>query len=162
MSTLEVKGIQAPAGYNLAMPAGHILQTVQATSTTDTQLTTTGTWTGVNPSATITPSSTSSKILVMHSASGICQGTGVSHSMRLLRGSTEIKTNARMGYTANTDYVPINWEFSYLDSPSTTSAVTYNLEIRLSGTGNVRHGDHSGSGVTPVNSGVTILMEVAG
>ena len=28
MSTLEVKGIQAPAGYNLAMPAGHIVQTV--------------------------------------------------------------------------------------------------------------------------------------
>ena len=144
------------------LPAGSVLQVVQAVSTTDTQLTTPTTWTGVSPSATITPSSTSSKILVMHSASGICQGSGVSHSMTLLRGSTKIKTNARMGYTSTTDYVPINWEFSYLDSPSTTSAVTYNLQIRLSGTGNVRHGDHSGSGVTPVNSGVTILMEIAG
>ena len=34
MSTLEVKAIQAPSGYNLAMPAGHILQTVQATTGT--------------------------------------------------------------------------------------------------------------------------------
>ena len=26
MSTLEVKGIQAPAGFDLDMPAGHIIQ----------------------------------------------------------------------------------------------------------------------------------------
>jgi hypothetical protein len=38
MSTLEVKGIQAPAGYKLAMPAGHILQVVT------TQYTTATTW----------------------------------------------------------------------------------------------------------------------
>ena len=66
MSTLEVKAIQAPTGYDLQMPAGHILQTVSTTKTD------TWTYTGANfqdvtgLSATITPTSSSSKILVGH------------------------------------------------------------------------------------------------
>ena len=34
MSTLEVKAIQAPTGYDLVMPAGHILQVVHGLSQT--------------------------------------------------------------------------------------------------------------------------------
>ena len=33
MSTLTVKGIEAPTGFKLAMPEGHILQVVQGLNT---------------------------------------------------------------------------------------------------------------------------------
>ena len=38
MSTLEVKAIQAPSGFDLQMPAGHILQTVSTTYNTQTNI----------------------------------------------------------------------------------------------------------------------------
>ena len=38
MSTLKVKGISAPTGYNLQMPAGHIVQVVNATSVLETTI----------------------------------------------------------------------------------------------------------------------------
>ena len=34
MSTLEVKAIQAPSGFDLVMPAGAVIQTVQNASAT--------------------------------------------------------------------------------------------------------------------------------
>ena len=65
MSTLEVKAIQAPTGYDLQMPAGHILQVVEGSSTTDVTITSTGTWTDTGLTATITPKFNNSKILVI-------------------------------------------------------------------------------------------------
>ena len=35
MSTLEVKAIQAPSGFDLDMPAGHIVQVVYANTSTE-------------------------------------------------------------------------------------------------------------------------------
>ena len=140
MSTLEVKAIQAPSGYDLQMPAGHILQTVSTTKTdtwTYTGSTTLQDVTGL--SATITPTSTSSKILVQVSltftASGRYSGA------RLLRGSTyigggdssgsrssvSVSPQANEGETGNA-YVLRTSSFSYLDSPSTTSATTYKIQ----------------------------------
>ena len=64
MSTLEVKAIKAPTGYDLQMPAGHILQVVSATKT-DTQVISSSSFVDITGlSATITPSSSSNKIFV--------------------------------------------------------------------------------------------------
>ena len=38
MSTLKVKGISAPTGYNLQMPAGHIVQVVNGVTSTSTSI----------------------------------------------------------------------------------------------------------------------------
>tara|TARA_R110002153_G_scaffold221442_1_gene373890 strand:+ start:26 stop:514 length:489 start_codon:yes stop_codon:yes gene_type:complete len=162
MSTLEVKAIQAPTGYDLDMPAGAIIQVVQTSDNASTETTATATWVDVGPTATITPKFSNSKIMVMHSAGGIAAAEGVSQSIQLLRGSTVVRTSPRQGYTQGTGFHPINWEFKYLDSPATTSAITYKFQIRQSSTGNLRHNNSSGSGVTAVNGAVTILMEVAG
>ena len=58
MSTLEVKAIQAPTGYNLAMPAGHILQVVNFVNTSMPNTTSTS-YVDMGLQASITPSSTS-------------------------------------------------------------------------------------------------------
>ena len=131
MSTLEVKAIQAPSGYDLDMLAGHIIQTVQATtgtrvvssvsSATDTGLT-----------GTITPKFATSKVLVTVSQMGLDKRTNNTYmSLVTLRGSTQIHSaNAQLMYTANTNGNSGSCTWSYLDSPSTTSAVTYKTQFK--------------------------------
>ena len=140
MSTLEVKGIQAPSGYKLAMPSGHILQTVSTTKTD------TWTYTGANfqdvtgLAATITPRSTSSKILVQVHVN--FSGTLRYWGAILLRGSTQIGGGTAVGNRpsvsvsseanqdeTNDEYIMRNSSFSFLDSPSTTSATTYKVQV---------------------------------
>ena len=79
---------------------------------------------------TITPSSTSSKVLVTFSAGGMSLATANNVQVRILRGSTTIRSITRYGYTAGADVwssCPI--AVNFLDSPSTTSATTYKLQM---------------------------------
>ena len=180
MSTLEVKQIQAPSGYDLQMPAGHILQTVSTTKTDAwTYSASSAGFTDVTGlAATITPTSSSSKILVQ-------VNINFSSNMRysaaiLLRGSTQIGGGTAVGNRpsvsvsngtnqneTNEEYIMRNSSFSFLDSPSTTSATTYKIQV-----GNT----HEASSTTYVNrsrndadanyghrgSSTITLMEVAG
>ncbi len=47
MSTLEVKAIQAPTGYDLDMPAGHIVQVVSSTLSSTVAITTNTSFTNI-------------------------------------------------------------------------------------------------------------------
>jgi hypothetical protein len=177
MSTLELKELSHPSGEVIkiaagktldlksqgttTLPTGSVLQVIQTTSNTATELTAVNTWTTVGTAATITPTSASSKILVMHSAGGLSNGSNASFGFQLLRGSTAVSTRSRYGYTAVSGYTPINWDFKYLDSPNTTSAITYNFQIRLTNAGNIRHCDNE-SEVTNNDACTTILMEIQG
>jgi len=177
MSTLTVKELSHPAGEVLkisagkvldlksqgtvTMPSGSVLQVIQTTNNTATELTAVNTWVTVGTAATITPTSASSKILVMHSAGGLASGSNASFGFQLLRGSTSISAKSRYGYAALSGFAPINWDFKYLDSPNTTSATTYNFQIRLTNAGNIRHTDNEGQ-VTNNDSCTTILMEIQG
>ena len=177
MSTLSIKELSHPAGEVIkiasgktldlkssgttTLPTGSVLQVIQTTSNTATELTAVNTWTTVGTAATITPTSASSKILVMHSAGGLSNGSNASFGFQLLRGSTAVSTRSRYGYTAVSGYAPINWDFKYLDSPNTTSAITYNFQIRLTNAGNIRHCDNE-SEVTNNDACTTILMEIQG
>ena len=161
MSTLEVKAIQAPTGFDLQMPAGAIIQTVQTSTTTKTQTSTNGSWISVEPSATITPKFASSKILIIHSAGG-CASAGSSYGLRIMRDSTEIRVRARHGYGGDSALTSVNFDTTYLDSPNTTSAVTYSFDVYISASGgSLRHNDNAGH-LTDINSATTILMEVSG
>ena len=177
MSTLELKELSHPSGEvikiasgktldlksqgSTTLPTGSVLQVIQTTSNTATELTAVNTWTTVGTAATITPTSASSKILVMHSAGGLSNGSNASFGFQLLRGSTAVSTRSRYGYTAVSGYTPINWDFKYLDSPNTTSAITYNFQIRLTNAGNIRHCDNE-SAVINNDACTTILMEIQG
>jgi len=111
-------------------------------------------------SATITPSSTSSKILVTVSQNGCAKlvGNASSHIiLRLMRGASEISLlDVGAGYTnTSIDNLIGSISSSYLDSPSTTSATTYKTQVR----NNV----NANGVIVQVNSSVSTmtLMEIS-
>ena len=118
--------------------AGNILQVVQ-TVKTDTFTMTGTTFTDVTGlSVTITPSSSSSKVLIIPSLS-IGAKKGSRHGYRILRGSTAIgvgdSSGSRTQYTQqagnlNSDTAVYSNTFLFLDSPATTSATTYKIQLR--------------------------------
>lgn len=110
-----------------------VLQVVSATySTAATNSTTTYSDTGLT--ATITPSSTTSKILVFVSQNGLHKTSGNSSnaiSIILLRNGTTIQSFAKsLGYdgVAVSRYLG-SASTMILDSPATTSAVTYKTQF---------------------------------
>ena len=132
MSTLEVKAIQAPSGYDLDMPAGAVIQVVHATTHSDTS-TSSSSYVATTLAATITPKFASSKILITYSGS-FYSYSNVQVSSTVYRGSTDI---ADYGSTLG---VMRSWQESsrgffphqgqLLDSPNTTSATTYTVYMK--------------------------------
>jgi hypothetical protein len=125
---------------------GKVLQVVQGTSSTATSIAST-TFTDSGLSATITPSSSSSKVLALvmqeYQALRAYQYSGMSG--RLMRGATEVFVSYKSGdnlvqigtSSASADnsiqgYLPMH----YLDSPATTSATTYKVQLKVSTTAN--------------------------
>jgi len=162
MSTLEVKGIQAPTGHKLAMPAGHILQVVNFRSTAANTTTTSTTFQNAGVAATITPSSANSKIWVMVSLNGLHKdGVDTSMGTRLVRGSTELSQIDGIAiHTGTTAVSGAGISMNYLDSPNTTSATEYKIEFRSVTGGQVYIQTRYNSSHT-THSTIT-LMEVAG
>ena len=93
-------------------------------------------------SVTITPSSSSNKVLVNWVAQVNSNSTDRNNSIRLLRDSTVIgNSTAGSSQNAQTDHRTTNdtnchpFTMMYLDSPNTTSAVTYKLQWAIEGSG---------------------------
>ena len=112
----------------------------------------------------ITPTRSDSKILVCVNCCGVgSRGTGTRFSLRIKRDSTRIWAIGNyIGYAmaGGEEVMPSGM---YLDSPATTSAVTYTLTgTRLGGSDNCyfNHMDSSGVG-SQAGSSMT-LMEVSG
>ena len=132
----DITGLVAGALPSTVIGTGAVLQVVNATySTTVTIASTSFVDTGL--SCSITPTSSSSKILVLTSQPGLCViGSNASRSnyIQLLRSSTAIfnwnwETNGAIG--ANGFRVdPYLANISYLDSPATTSSVTYKTQAK--------------------------------
>jgi len=121
-------------------PAGSVIQVVSATYSTQTLVASTS-YTDSGLSASITPSSSSSKILVVSSISAdvVRQSNVVAFAYsRLVRGATQIIEQG--GYfgagTSSTGYVyfPHCHSIIYLDSPATTSSTTYKVQGKLDST----------------------------
>ena len=155
------------------IPTGSVLQVVQAVKT-DRFTTTSGTFVDITGySATITPSSTSSKILVISSFHVSNGATSAYVRAQLLRGATalglgdasgsatQITSTSSAGNSSDPDI--FNVSYTYLDSPATTSATTYKWQMA---TYSSRTGTFNGSTGTAasnrLNSSSTItLMEIA-
>jgi len=172
MSTLEVKAIQAPTGYDLAMPAGHILQTVSSTLTSHPSTTSTS-FTNTGLGATITPSSTSSKVLItVHTGAGISNGgyrvhfkiDGTTQTSVGNSGGSAIQGAGATGDRGGDSYTYDHVSFSFLDSPSTTSAKTYNVQFKSTNSSVTVYMNrtHSQDGNTNSSISTITLQEVAG
>jgi len=133
-----------------ALPAGSVLQVVQDTYLS--QVTTTAgntTYVDTNLSASITPSSTSNKVLALVTHSNSRKVGDNVLNVRLLRDSTAIISSIGNLDTGDTQLLTDVFSFSYLDSPNTTSQVTYKTQFA------------SANGVI-YGPNVIILMEIAG
>jgi len=110
--------------------AGNVLQVVNATySTAESRGIATYADTGLT--ASITPTSASSKVLVVVHHNGCGKVNNTFMGLKLLRGSTDIaKLDDTAGYTNTTTANRFgSVSISYLDSPATTSAVTYKTQF---------------------------------
>jgi hypothetical protein len=118
-----------------------VVQVVQGTPKTDTFSTTSGSLTDITGmSVTITPLSTSNKILIQYSLGQLMPNSSAVYGVALLRGSTVIGAGAAAGSRNLVSTGAISegdrgtgQSFTFLDSPATTSATTYKLQIYVNG-----------------------------
>ena len=142
MSQIKVNSI-VPVGGLPSGANGGIIQIVHAETTSQVS-DTGGSYVDSGVTATITPSSNSSKILVVASMQWFLyrEATETSGSFKLLRGSTAISTHTGAVHIEadTTGQSRIISEGGYtiqrLDSPSTTSATTYKVQFTTNHTGN--------------------------
>jgi len=116
-----------------ALVTGKILQVVQATDSTQRNTTSTSFVDVGTLSVSITPSSTSNKVLVLASTNGRQLSGGDVSFYTIDRNGTNISPSPTNGFCAiqpQTGAATDNINITYLDSPSSTSALTYKLQFR--------------------------------
>ena len=169
MSTITVKELAAPTGFDLkiaagetldlksqgtvTMPTGSVLQVV-STSSMGNIVIGASSFTDTGLGANITPSSTSSKILITLSGGAItCNNQGRSLVSVIYRDST-ILTNSQTRHNSPYDPFFDVHSITYLDSPSSTSSISYKAYAKqINGSVYFNTGD----------GGVSLtLMEIAG
>ena len=147
----------ASLGAVTALPAGvggKVLQVVSGTSTTR-QSSSSTTYADVsNLTATITPSSTSNKVLVLLNMNIIGNNAGSGTNLKLLRDSTVVTKTTTSGQNATAESFAAGGGFSYggddnrqkhgaslsfLDSPSSTSALVYKVQFKTSNSTNAAY-----------------------
>ena len=138
--TVTINGNGTITPVSAVQPAGSILQVVQTVDTTGvTTITSTSYVDAGSLSVNITPASSSNKILIM--ATTNCQvfrnSNEATAGLRLLRDSSEIieypyafvleaesSSSSRVFYN-------LNHPATYLDSPSSTSQLTYKIQLKV-------------------------------
>jgi hypothetical protein len=131
VSASKLTGTQTiPKG---TLPTGAVLQVLQTTTSTNTATTSTSYADATNLTVTITPSSATSKVLVTCDLACYIQADNVTvGGVRIVRDGTAIYTDDRYMFdsvNANVGF-GMHGPFIYLDSPATTSAVVYKIQIK--------------------------------
>ena len=156
MTTLYVDNIAPNLQSSVAIP-GHVIQVVSTKNVLQTESSFAAETSLM--SATITPSSTSSKILVLISANGCAIRSGSTDwKCYYRRGSTYINAIGTYIGINTSGPQPIGVSIADIDTPATTSAVTYTVYgNRRSGSGDCIFNYSDGS-----NASTITLMEIAG
>ena len=158
----------ASLGAVTALPAaiatGTVLQVVQAITTTAVTHVSDGGQVDTTLTASITPSATSSKILVLISQNNKVERGGASsleYELRLFRDSTEVEKWSNVcaqDVTNDAKFYGSNHCYDYQDSPSSTSSITYKTTGQIVSSGGGRTVAFQNSS-TP---STMTLMEIAG
>ena len=162
----------ATAGFSRSGGFGKILQVVQTVKTDVTSFSSNSSSTYADisgMSASITPSSSSNKILVSFVINVSTSTSDRNNSIKLLRGSTAIcvgtegtSLNVTMADKTFSNKYMMNFTHQFLDSPSTTSATTYKLQWACEGSGGNQtyYLNRKGSGTGEGTASTITLMEV--
>ena len=146
-----------------AAAGGKVLQVVQGTYSTEVTITNTN-YTDTGLSATITPSSSTSKILVLTTQKYFIYTTTtpVNAGFQLIRGASVVNDyllgapTIWAAVTSGQLYFGGFFNISYLDSPATTSSITYKVQSKVENSGSSRQ-----IGVNTNNTTSSmILMEI--
>ncbi len=132
---LNNQSLTAVSALPAAITTGTVLQVVSGSTTTQTSTSSTS-FQATNITASITPSSASSKIFVMVTAATETRTSASNGSypqvIAVFRDSTEIASTAIGTREASGffDHVNSGTSVSKLDTPATTSAITYTVKIK--------------------------------
>jgi hypothetical protein len=163
------------SGKPILQQTGSVLQVVSVIKQ-DSFTTTSSSFTDITGlSVSITPISTTSKILVLVQVNGSQQYTVNRSSLRLLRDATAVNAGtvagsrqaAFGGFSTSDSTIPSGTvSGNFLDSPATTSSITYKMQVNVtagSGTAyiNRTQSDTDEVGQIRMASNIT-LMEIAG
>jgi hypothetical protein len=140
-----------------ALPTGSVLQVVQANYSTEVS-SSSASYVTTNLVGTITPTSSTSRVLVITSmqisrAAGTSNNSGM--NLQLQRNATAIQTSQSLLYTNTNLALRSIYAYSYLDSPATTSATTYTWYMAQQNAGDVIY-THTNNTTSTI-----ILMEIA-
>ena len=159
-----VNKVQSSAIETGDLPTGSVLQVVYGHTNSATSITSTS-YADIGLSASITPNSTSSKILVTWHITALLTETGADrgYAIKTLRDSTNVyepSTQYAHGYTYNpstgtTTQNTAHASSSFLDSPSSTSSLTYKCQAKSQDGRTVGINDTGGRAMIT-------LMEIAG
>ena len=139
------------------LPTGSVLQVVSVSSTTNTS-TTSASFTQWGQTLSITPTSSTSKILISHVATWYSSSTTNSIYVTFYRNSTNLDLgNGRGFYEANAGISGIGMPVAiqYLDSPATTSSTTYSVYFKNTSQNGTLYYNTDGAGAT------ITLMEIS-
>ena len=137
-ATLDINGTADFTGATVTgLSAGKVLQVVSSHKS-DTATTTSAIFVTTGLEVTITPSATSSKILIIATPSISGLGGTNGWGSCLLRDTTELNLGnvdsnlTRYGVAGRNDaqYSTLVMGMTYLDSPSSTSSITYKVAFR--------------------------------
>jgi len=133
-----------PAASGATLGTGSVLQVVEGTTTT-AATTTSASFSDTGLSASITPTRNTSKVLIM-----VAQNVGQTQrdinqvNIKLVRDATDLETYTAIRGANPGDTIAEfgNYSFIRLDSPATTSSVTYKTQFSSTGglTANVNFG----------------------
>jgi len=161
-----------------SMPTGSVIQVAQEVLDLNFETNATSFVDVTGLSVSITPSSSSSKILVFWSMGSV--GGDVYGWVALFRDSTQIATTSENadpvsaggyggGSSSGESYYGVKTESgNFLDTPSTTNSITYKMKARTRTTGDelyinspVAFQSGSGSSATIANISTITVMEIA-
>ena len=147
-ATINSSGLTSP---------GHVLQVINGVKTGSFTTTSTS-FVDTGLTASITPSATSSKIAVLVGCNAGHNAAAASMALKLMRNTTDLnlwlcESGAYLGTTQFAN--EFGYHLNYLDSPATTSAVTYKIQIKAPSANTV----YFSSGTYTTSS--IMLMEVA-
>jgi hypothetical protein len=171
---LQTNGSGVLSFAGVSASAGQVIQVVSTTKSDYFSSSSTNTFIDITGlSVSITPSSASNKILIMCDLSA--GGNDCRQGYRLVRDATAISVGNSDGSRPQTTVGSsnglsgndqINASFNFLDSPSTTSSITYKVQFSSESAGfaiNGTYGNSNASSIENARATSTItLMEIKG
>ena len=130
MSELRTNRIVPRDGLPSGADGGGIIQMVQGEVTSFLQ-TSSSSYVDAGLSASITPTSSSNKILV-NMALGVYGGATdtLRVNAQVLRGSTQVWYTRDLYFRSSGDFKAVQSAIQFIDSPATTSSTTYKLQVK--------------------------------